>query len=419
MANSNNDLLSIELAKYRMAKNCLHKFHPAIIRAQNKAEEGILEGTTSNEERVSRLDLAIKQLQPVLQEQPSLVPNKLAYLTYYRKGDFKKPVEIRISRYIAQRFPSLKSNVVRDIAAYFETPLAHLIVTTTEEMVNAVMEGPYSCMRDWVSSNPHPYECYLPEYGWGVAVGVDIDKKIIMSRALVHIPTKTFVRSFERIPGDLDAEDSRESTSLNAWLFNEGYTKEESWPSGLLLKNIPDSYPYLDGEEKGVIQELHCLVLTDEGPDFILDNLYGEYSRTGSYCHGCDEICSQDDWSYEHECCVWCAEGIEDDVRVLSIDIECLWKHNPKTQLTSRTLVISPGGNYSITIDSVDEGETKELHYPSLGLHFRVNKYSPTSNPEEAPSNLLTLEYLEQHPVVVDALKEYLEDLPSLSVPPI
>ncbi|WP_196299816.1 hypothetical protein, partial [Streptococcus pneumoniae] len=71
-------------------------------------------------------------------------------------------------KYLAEHFPSLTATEVRDIVAQTSVVGEFGIVSGVKELINVVMNGPSSCMRE-ESFAPHPYVVYDPAHGWAMA----------------------------------------------------------------------------------------------------------------------------------------------------------------------------------------------------------------------------------------------------------
>jgi len=167
---------------------------------------------------------------------------------------------------------------------------------TTAEMLQALMNGPASCMsNNWRSANldDHPYKVDDPRLGWGMAVRVE-DGEII-GRALVYEQgdTKCFVRTYQRASsgGYSQADDS-----LNAWLRDQGYEHASDWHGCLMAYHEGQGgrplAPYLDGGLKDV-EVIHRdgvkLLRVVEDGEYHFENQDGTCSENndGESCNDC------------------------------------------------------------------------------------------------------------------------------------
>ena len=72
--------------------------------------------------------------------------NRLAYTRDERSGVDNRQVVTTIGKYLTRHFPDMPDHVVRDYVARFTYDGDISITTNLDEMVNAVIEGPSSCM---------------------------------------------------------------------------------------------------------------------------------------------------------------------------------------------------------------------------------------------------------------------------------
>ena len=137
-------------------------------------------------------------------------PARLAYTRSIEHGEANRQTVTSTSKYLALNFPSLQSHTIRDICAKFGSH-AFRISWNTDEMLELLHASPNSCMRwdHWSAGQWHPYQCYAPEFGWGLAVRLEND--IPMARAIVNKNSMSFVRSF----GDRRA---------HPWLYIRGWS---------------------------------------------------------------------------------------------------------------------------------------------------------------------------------------------------
>lgn len=203
----------------------------------------------------------------------------LAYVRTEDKAEASKNTKTTVGKYIKRHFPTLPDHTLRDLV-YRHSASGCRIVTTTQEMVDAVTNGPRSCMQ-WSNSDVeslgdgnHPYECYAPEYGWSMAIRVS-EEGSIEARALIN--DGEWVRCY----GSNYSSDGE----LREWLKNEGYEKVSEWASGTKLERLGANnssgvlFPYIDGDSQEVD-------LYEEFLEIVSD---GEYKcdRTDGTCEGC------------------------------------------------------------------------------------------------------------------------------------
>ena len=230
--------------------------------------------------------------------------HKIAYTRDERSGEADRQVVTTVGKYLTRHFPTLPSDVIRDIAAKY-APGQCKFVHTTIEMVEVIENGPSSCMskdRDRFPDDRHPYEAYSPELGWHMAVYMEGGN--YTGRALCN--EKYFVRSYR---ADTGSTYSCTDDRLEAWLRDQGYTKTNNW-SGYQLKQISVRgnncgflAPYLDGEAKYVTDGFY---ITDDDSDaqWEFDQTDGDADTISSEtCADCDDRIRDGDghWTDVHE----------------------------------------------------------------------------------------------------------------------
>jgi len=93
-------------------------------------------------------------------EAPSSSENDGVTRIAYTRDDFKREAGIRTvtspGKYLKRHFPTAPDHVIRD-AVSFAVDDTFEILDNIEDMVDAVMNGPYSCMSTGFDSEDHPY----------------------------------------------------------------------------------------------------------------------------------------------------------------------------------------------------------------------------------------------------------------------
>lgn len=240
---------------------------------------------------------------------PSLDGQRLAYW----RNDAKRAEGVRTAtapgKYLARHWPNIPSHQIADLVRlHFPPALALVWCDTTESMLHAVQRGPDSCMRwdedDLGEGESHPYEAYAPRLGWRLATLQS--SAGIMSRALVHEPSKTFVRTFKKV-GD---NNTCACENLQSQLQALGYIKEDGW-YGLELAKVPVKngqsnaggcvLPYIDGTAQYVYDSGDTWTITDDEGD-------AEWKATSTdgsasvvdqhFCEDCGDRMGPDDGAY-------------------------------------------------------------------------------------------------------------------------
>lgn len=192
----------------------------------------------------------------------------------YTQNDVKGEADIQTvtspGKYIKRHFPDLADHVIRGLASLIE---GYSFLSTTKEMMEAVEEGPRSCMSWDREDGENPYISYSPDLGWKVCVRHEAD--VIKARALVHEPTKTFVRTYAISDRGVTA-----CNDMQSYLKEQGYSHRSSWPSEAKFLFIDNRVPYLDGDQSAdlVTQDGTQYFIPNEDGEYILDNTGGYYS---------------------------------------------------------------------------------------------------------------------------------------------
>jgi hypothetical protein len=243
-----------------------HALHPAITLLLN-LRDSFTQPTHDYLQYVSDWTQILLEWPHVSTEDPS----KIAYTQDDRKGESNIQTRTTLGRYIKRHCPTIPDHVLRDFVAVDDTHAGEIgFVHHLQGMIEAVQEGPKSCMRSnhWSEDN-HPYNVYLPEYGWHMAA-----RKVkgrVDGRCLCLTQSdkdKYYVRTYKRNLDDPANGYSYADEALEAWLEQQGYTKRDSWPDGAQLAKLTGSHgayimPYLDGDNKQVRErsecfEIHC-----------------------------------------------------------------------------------------------------------------------------------------------------------------
>jgi hypothetical protein len=246
---------------------------------------------------------------------------KIAYTENDRKGEADRQTVTTVGRYIKRHAPTMPDHLIRDLVATV-TPDTFKMTSDMEEILQAVINGPQSCMdgRNFNNKSDHPYNVYRPALGWSMMIRTDAHGNI-MGRCMCHSGHGTdagphFVRSYGR-----DTPDGYSSTDqgIEATLKKLGFTKCDGWAQGTHLAKIDgdesDQYlmPYLDGDTQSV---------SDCGDHFEISH-YGDFSTgTSGYittedrvcCEHCHEYAPEDEmtWTGYHEDTRVCDSCISD-----------------------------------------------------------------------------------------------------------
>lgn len=230
-------------------------------------------------------------------------PNRIAYTPNEKYGEANRQVITTIGKYLTRHFTDVPDHEIRDVVARFTYDGDISITRDLDEMVNAVIEGPSSCMSkdfDILGSDGnyhHPYEVYEPAYGWGMAIRKSGTK--ILGRCLVldFDGRKVFVRSYKRHPDE--RSHSGVDESIEAWLKAQGYDKDGCWPEEAPLALIETRrhgivLPYIDGDIDRVRRSHDGKLYIDPNGDYE-GSTDGTADEHGTECSCCGERANEDD----------------------------------------------------------------------------------------------------------------------------
>jgi len=233
-----------------------------------------------------------KDLHQLVLEHPHVSSDgRLAYTQNDEKGDKNIQTVTTVGRYLKRHFPNLPDHEIRGLSV---PKTGCRIVKTMDEMQDALMRGPQSCMK-W-NSRENPYLSYCPTLGWGLAINEVRGE--IEGRALVHFPTMKFVRTYRREGGSTVS-----CELLQHWLKGAGFEHANAWDDGTKLLYLEDLAPYLDGNTDTAREENGYWIIDGDG-DYTLTNTDGTVDH--------DEDDEDDDDSYRG-CCVCCESSVYDD----------------------------------------------------------------------------------------------------------
>ncbi len=262
-------------------------------------------------------NLEPKDLRQLVLEWPHVSetdPTRIAYTQNEDKGERDIQTVTSIGKYLRRHFSSevLPDHKIRDITAAAAATQDEIgFVYTVKEMIDLVQNGPRSCMQgpEWNVHN-HPYNVYLPEYGWHMAYrkqGGEINGRCL---CLKDGDELLYVRSYKRCP---DGGYSESDERLNSWLEEQGYTLADEWPDGTKLGKIEYDgrilAPYVDGDNQNA----------DDCGSHLEILWRGEYdlTETTGYVGGCnDSTCTNcgDDFNSDHGDHIWVGYWGEDIV---------------------------------------------------------------------------------------------------------
>ena len=306
----------------------------------------------------------------------------IAYTRDERYGEADRQTVTGVAKYLTRHFPGLSSNLIRDISAKY-APGVVKEVSTMAEMLQAIINGPGSCMggkdnEHWDDlDSHHPYEVYDPALGWSMILYKEGSQ--VTGRALVN--DKDWVRTYRKDTGSYSQRDER----LEAWLSDNGYRRVNSW-EGFKLKYIVASNscgfvaPYLDGSPRAVEicgPASNRWLEVDADGEWECDNQNGNATEVnGRQCEDCGDRTSEDDghWVGRNEDVLVCAHCCNDNYTYAygrggdqyyvnnNDTIECNGNYYDDSWLEDNGIVRTYDGEYYSEVDVV---EVSGEYYPS------------------------------------------------------
>ncbi len=228
--------------------------------------------------------------------------NRLAYFQNSEKKSRNLRTVTTTGKYIKRHFPKIADHTIRDIVSKTEHNL--IIIDNLDDIIDAVINGPYSCMSGNKFDNQyHPYRVYDPVFGWKLAIRKSGTK--IVARAILH--NDTFVRCFASTDDNQTYANGADNI-LESLLTDKGYTKLSGYKLGAKLAKI-EKYngdlvgPYMDGCNDCAVDMGSYLKLQSSG-DIELNNTTGLATNDNNHmtCDDCGARMHDDD-----------SQGIGDD----------------------------------------------------------------------------------------------------------
>ena len=234
---------------------------------------------------------------------------KIAFTENEAKGVADRQTVTTLGKYIKRHAPNIPDHVLRDMVmlSVAEVTITHDL----QEMIDAVQNGPKSCMQG--SFRTHPYNVYDPQYGWHMAVRREGDSIVGRCLCLTHKGEKMFVRSYRTNENGYSHSDE----GMNAWLEERGYTHESGWPNGAQVAAIRCGgdlvLPYIDGDTDNCNDCGDYLTLHEDG-DYSGSNTNGYADGAGGVsCADCGDDFDEEDGTHtgyheDHHVCPNCED---------------------------------------------------------------------------------------------------------------
>lgn len=281
---------------------------------------------------------------------------KLAYSRSEQHLMADRQTVTSVAKYLKQHFPTMPDHVLQGFSKLTSVNRYRLI-DNSEEMIAAIEVGPGSCMKGHLDQDDvkayikgeadlnweeHPCAAYTPDLSWRLAVRYT-SKWDIQGRAMVHLDSKRFVRSYRQPEGN---DRSVADSLLEDWLESQGFTKANHFSGAHLAKiqtyNTGNGYilPYLDGDYNNVEDVGATWNICSDG-EYRCDCTDGDATgASGCTCDRCGDRVDEDEayWISDEDrhVCEHCfdnyytcidGEYVNDDY-VITVGDECYDRRN-------------------------------------------------------------------------------------------
>ncbi len=176
-------------------------------------------------------------------------PGMVSYVPSHEYGKANRRVRIKVGKYLTRFYgKQLTAEQIRDVSNLATTG-GILMSQDPKDFVRAYANGPQSCMSGakFPNDDKHPALCYTFP-GEFVMATIETQPGTITARAIVHVPSKSFVRLY-----------GNDANKLQSKLEQQGYKKVNDYPTGTKFKFISMGdecthvrLPYIDGGTRGV-----------------------------------------------------------------------------------------------------------------------------------------------------------------------
>ena len=255
--------------------------------------------TSPNDELTSRLRSLWWHFPHISIDEPSMV----AYTPNPEYGVRDRQVRTKVGRYLQQFYGDLiTSEQIRSMANGTKQLNLEFDSDIRAAYLRGGRDGVTSCMTHAVSSystrgDYHPVDVYQTGE-FKVALLHDGFNNEICARALVHVPSRVFVRCY-----------GREANTLQDRLVGADYSEQDEWDDGIRLRLIRDDddnvvVPYMDGRTQSASIEYHDgkeWLVVDRGGDVDMSTTSGVwYEQETQYCDECQDSVECDEETMEY-----------------------------------------------------------------------------------------------------------------------
>lgn len=235
----------------------------------------------------------------------------VAYTPSDTYGVADRQVRLKFGRYLRKTFADMTDSDIQACVTRFKSALqvavspATLHFATDRTTINRIFETRMTACGSTTTSCMHgkfdgdrirPYHVYADSPD--VAVAYVLTDDCIVSRSVVSVKNKRWIRAYSIAAGDNDAD----CGTLKNLLENAGYSKGELYGNRLTkLDTSKVMLPYIDNGGCRVRDDDDYWVVVSEGGDYEADNTDGTATELNR-CERCDN--SQDDCECSYcDCC--------------------------------------------------------------------------------------------------------------------
>lgn len=179
-------------------------------------------------------------------------PGMVSYIPSHDYGKRGRRVKVKLGRYLAKFYADALTEAQRKAIVDFETTGGIEFITAPDEMADAYRTGPHSCMAGAkFPMSTHPALAYGYPGEFKMAVSRNDDGTIV-GRAMLHMPSKSFVRLY----GPMGNKMEQALTRVHGFKRGDGYPLGTKF-AHIHVEDIDTGrwkvrLPYIDGSRRWV-----------------------------------------------------------------------------------------------------------------------------------------------------------------------
>lgn len=232
-------------------------------------------------------------------------PSMVAYTPNPEYGVRDRQVRTKVGRYLQQFYGDLitseqirsMANGTKQLNLEFDSDIRAAYLRGGRDGVTSCMTHPAGHCNYSIRGDYHPVDVYQTG-AFKVALLHDGFNNEICARALVHEPSRVFVRCY-----------GREANTLQDRLMEESYSEQNGWDDGIRLRLIRDDddnvvVPYMDGRTQSGSIEYHDgkeWLVVDRSGDVDMSTTCGIWEEEETqYCDECQDSVQCDEETMEY-----------------------------------------------------------------------------------------------------------------------